>query len=168
MPIFGQICVKTANFTPDLGCTAITRAAYFIPARTARRSRHHRIELFQINVGDGGILRTSPGVVHQAIEAIKAVHGMVVHRLDVGFNGDICMNEGRSIARVSPLCPDAGQQSQLWLRWRRKPRGASADPASPASYNRDLSLEWQHSKTPGAQRREGHKCRRANRDEMSE
>ena len=153
-------------------CTAITRAAYFIPARTARRSRYHRIELFQINVGDGGILRTSPGVVHQAIEAIKAVHSMVDHRLDVGFNGDIGTDEARAIAElpceVLPSARTAASNHNFGSVGDENLGGAGADPASRASDNRNLSFEWQHSKTPGAQRREGHKCRRANRDEMSE
>ena len=29
MPIFGQICVKTANFTPDLGITEQTAEKWF-------------------------------------------------------------------------------------------------------------------------------------------
>src|SRR5260370_17033385 len=51
---------------------------------------YHRIELLQINIGNSGELRASPGVVHQAIEAATAVHGMATHRLDVGLHVDIC------------------------------------------------------------------------------
>jgi hypothetical protein len=61
---------------------------------------YHRIELLQINLGNGGELRASPSVVSQAIEAAKAVHGIVNHRLDVGFDGDICAYEARSIAEL--------------------------------------------------------------------
>src|SRR5260370_14812195 len=62
---------------------------------------YHRIELLQINIGNGGVLRASPGIVHQAIKAAKAVHGMVDHRLDLGFDGDICRYEARGIAELS-------------------------------------------------------------------
>src|SRR5260370_6218379 len=62
---------------------------------------YQRIELLQINIGNSGELRASPGVVHQAIEAAKAVHGMANHRLDVGLDGDICGYEARGIAELS-------------------------------------------------------------------
>jgi hypothetical protein len=39
-----------------------------------------------------------PDVDHQAIDVTQAVHGMVNHRLDVGFDGDICSYEAHSIA----------------------------------------------------------------------
>ena len=46
--------------------------------------------------------------------------------------------------------------------------GASADPASTASYNRDLSFEWQHgNRLLVLSGGEGHKRRLANRDEVS-
>jgi hypothetical protein len=45
---------------------------------------YHCIELRQINVGNCGILRTPPSVVHEAIEAAKAVPCMFNHRFDVG------------------------------------------------------------------------------------
>jgi hypothetical protein len=45
-----------------------------------------RVELLQINVGNGRELRTPPGVVYQAIEPAKVVHGMVDHSLDVRFD----------------------------------------------------------------------------------
>jgi hypothetical protein len=136
-------------------CTAITRAAYFIPAN----------ELLQINVGNGGKLRTSPGVVHQAIEAIKAVHSMVDNRLDVGFNGDIGTDEARAIAELLceflPSARTAASNHNFGSIGDENLGGASADPASPASYNRNLSFEWQHgNRLLVLSSGEGHKCGR--------
>jgi hypothetical protein len=62
---------------------------------------YHCIELLQISIGNDSVLRTSPGVVHQAIESAEAVHGMVNHRLDVGFDGNVCPYEARGIAKFS-------------------------------------------------------------------
>ena len=80
--------------------TAITRRIFHPHKDGAQVHREHRIELLQINVGDGGILRTSPGVVREATEAIRC---MVDHRLDVGFDRDICTDEARLRASFSPL-----------------------------------------------------------------
>ena len=83
---------------------------------------YNRIELFQINVSNGGELRASPGVVYQAIEAAKAVDSMVDHCLDVCFDGDIRAYETRAApsfcASLSPLSDSPIKQysSGMYMR----------------------------------------------------
>ncbi len=94
------------------------------------------------------MLRTSPGVVREAIEATEAVRCMVDHRLNVGFDRDICADGARGIAELpceflSSVVATAdnhnfGSVSDENLG------GAGPDPARPAGYNRYLSFEWQY------------------------
>jgi hypothetical protein len=62
---------------------------------------HDRIELLEISVGNSGEWRASSSVVDQAIETAKAAHGMVDHRLDISFEGDIRAYEARSITQFA-------------------------------------------------------------------
>src|SRR5947209_10148352 len=99
---------------------------------------YNRIELFQINVSNGGELRASPGVVYQAIEAAKAVDSMVDHCLDVCFDGDIRAYETRGRAELlreslAPLFASAGNHD-LCAFGDENLRGAGANAARPARY----------------------------------
>jgi len=109
---------------------------------------YDRIELLQISVGNRGKLRAAPGVVHQAIEAAKAVHGMVNHILDISFDGDVRAYEARGLAEflresLASILASAGNHD-LGVIGGEHLGSASADAAGPAGYNRDFLFEKQH------------------------
>src|SRR5215469_10200172 len=124
------------------------RSIFHAGENGAQMHRYHSIELAQINVRYRRKLRTNPCVIHQTIEPAKALHRVIDHRLDIGFDRDIGAYEARGVAQLlrellAPVLPSASNYNRGAFMDKNL-RRARANAACPARYYCNLRFECPH------------------------